>query len=127
MVRMSQAEYDRLMARREWQGKRSGPSKAVEEESQLQRDAEEYLDQIGVWWKHDRDSRKERPGIPDLIICQEGEFVGVELKSREGKVTKEQRDEMAVIRKNGGRTWVARSMDEFREKFSTKANERWPK
>ena len=101
--------------------------KAVEEERDLQRDCENWLDSSMVWWKHDRNSKGERPGIPDLIMCYCGNFVACELKSKNGKVEPCQRDEMAVIRKTGGRTFVARSLEEFMRKLTDGVNEEWPR
>lgn len=101
-------------------------SKAVEEERDLQIAGEKWLNENEIYFKHDNDSRKERPGIPDLLICYFG-FVGAEAKSRTGKLKPDQRDEMARIRKSGGRTFVFRSLEELIYKLRHKVNENYPR
>ncbi len=54
-------------------------------------------------------------GIPDLLICLDGMFVGVELKTATGKTTKIQDYTLAKIAAAGGRTAVARSVEEVHE------------
>ncbi len=47
---------------------------------------------------HDEDSRKNRPGFPDLVMAREGRTIFAELKSQRGRVRPEQQrwlDELA--------------------------------
>lgn len=52
------------------------------------------------------------PGIPDLLICVEGRFVGIEMKERLGRTTRMQEYHLQKIRDAGGRAVVARTWDE---------------
>ncbi len=54
-------------------------------------------------------------GIPDLLVCLDGMFVGVELKTDKGKTSKIQDYTLAKIAAAGGKTAVARSVEEVRE------------
>ena len=128
--RWTQQQLDRHLANKrvsELDALEMPASKAVEEERDLQRQCENWLNDQGIWWDHDPDSRGKRPGIPDLKICYQGAFVVAELKSRTGKVKPDQQKEMAVIRKNKGRTFIARSLDEFIYKLTNEINEDRPR
>lgn len=49
-----------------------------------------------------------RSGIPDIIVCHKGHFLGVECKAGFNKPTALQEREMAAIHKAGGSAMVVR-------------------
>lgn len=98
---------------------------AEKREVNLQLACEAWLNEKEIWWFHDNDSRKNRDGIPDLIICYGGRFVVCELKSADGKVKPSQKREMARIRRSGGRTFIARSLEEFIGKLVNGTSEQY--
>ena len=49
-----------------------------------------------------------RAGIPDIIICYKGKFLGVECKAGYNKPSALQEREMAAIHKAGGAAMVVR-------------------
>lgn len=49
-----------------------------------------------------------RSGIPDIIVCHKGRFLGVECKAGYNKPTALQEREMAEIHKAGGSAMVVR-------------------
>lgn len=53
-------------------------------------------------------------GIPDLILCVEGKFVAIELKTIKGQTTKLQEYTMDKIRNAGGTAWICRSVKDVR-------------
>ena len=59
----------------------------------------------------------EPVGIPDLILCVNGMFVGVELKTYEGKVSKLQEVQGQRIEKAGGKFMIIRSAREFEKQM----------
>jgi hypothetical protein len=69
----------------------------------------------GVWFMHlnAESHRYLRPGIPDLIVCIQGRFYGIELKVPKGRVRPEQKQEMESIEASGGQTHVLRSTQEL--------------
>lgn len=116
----------RLAANRGDLPRRRDRSQDEEREADLQRAAEGWLDFRLIYYHHDRDRRGDEAGVPDLLICHEGQFVAVELKAKRGKLRPEQLQAMAAIRRAGGRVFVARSLEEFIRKLNTQANERNP-
>ena len=53
-----------------------------------------------------------KAGIPDLLVCYKGQFLGLELKTDVGVVSKLQIAHMEKIRKAGGRTLLLRPKNE---------------
>lgn len=49
-----------------------------------------------------------RSGVPDIVVCHKGRFLGVECKAGYNKPTALQEMEMSKIRKAGGETLVVR-------------------
>ena len=50
----------------------------------------------------------QRSGVPDLLICYKGKFIGIELKAEKGKVSELQDRELRQIRDAGGMGFVVR-------------------
>ena len=79
-ARWSREEYNNYMMTKRIEEERAKgkinnkkvPSRAALDERSLQKSCEHWLNERGLWWKHDRRSKGERIGIPDLIICFEG-------------------------------------------------------
>jgi hypothetical protein len=51
-------------------------------------------------------------GLPDIICCVGGKFVGLEVKTPDGKLSKLQEVALAKINAAGGLAMVVRSVDE---------------
>jgi len=63
-----------------------------------------YLDSIGAWHFSPSMTGFGKSGVPDIVACCCGSFIGIEVK-REGKLpTKLQERRMAEISKAGGLT-----------------------
>jgi hypothetical protein len=56
-----------------------------------------------------------RAGVPDIIACLQGRFVGIEVKSEKGKLSDLQKLNIQQIREAGGIAFVARSVGEVEE------------
>lgn len=71
--------------------------------------------------------RFTRAGIPDLIVCVNGYFIAVELKTETGKPTKLQEWNIDQIKESGGHATVLRpnQFDEF--KYFIQEVKRWPR
>lgn len=54
-------------------------------------------------------------GIPDVICCYKGHFVGFEVKTDKGQPTELQKATIEKIQNSGGTAVVVRSVDEVRE------------
>lgn len=53
-----------------------------------------------------------RSGIPDLIVCYKGNFIGVELKTDIGRPSSLQIAHINLINKSGGRALILRPNNE---------------
>lgn len=51
-------------------------------------------------------SQKSISGTPDILMCINGKFVAMELKSEEGKASPLQERNLNVIRRSGGSAFV---------------------
>ncbi len=76
-----------------------------------------YLIAQGAWVLKTWGGGYQRSGIPDLIVCYKGKFLGLELKSEGCKPTMLQLYELDQIQKAGGIGTVLKPSDfeEFKE------------
>jgi hypothetical protein len=81
-------------------------------ENSLQIRAESYLKKLGIYYVHLKNAKKNRKGIPDLLICLNGRFVGVELKTKTG-LTPEQKAEREKIIFSGGKYFIIQTLEDF--------------
>lgn len=66
-----------------------------------------------------------KSGVPDIIVCYRGLFLGIECKAGKGKTTALQEREMARIREAGGSTLVIRedNINELQEWLDARSND----
>ena len=65
-------------------------------------------------------SQYQEAGIPDIIGCVDGRFVGIEVKTPTGRVSKAQELQLRKLKAAGGIVGVARSVEEAMELVATK-------
>jgi len=53
-------------------------------------------------------------GVPDILTCVNGVFVGIEVKSEKGITSVLQLRNMDAIKQSGGVSFVARSVDDVK-------------
>lgn len=62
-----------------------------------------YLKELGAWFlKYWGGAAYTKSGIPDLIVCIHGRFMGLEVKAPKGEPTELQLYNLEKIRKAGG-------------------------
>lgn len=61
-----------------------------------------FLDGIGAWTLKTYSNGVQRAGVPDLLCCVNGYFVGIEVKSEKGKPSALQIWNIEKIREAGG-------------------------
>lgn len=66
-------------------------------EARFQSDLIKVLDDLGWWWWHDQDSRRNKAGLPDLILIRPPRLVFVELKRQQGRRRKAQITVLALL------------------------------
>ena len=90
-------------------------------EKDFQLKVEKFLTDKGIYWvKYWGGGHFTRSGVPDLLCCIGGRFVGVELKTDDGKVSELQQYNIDKIIQSGGVALVLRP-DEF-EEFKSMVN-----
>lgn len=97
----------------------------------------EYLNTLsdGFFWKNNsvgvydpvkkiyRKSRNKFAinGVSDILGCWRGKFVAIEVKSKRGRLTDGQQSFLMRIQENGGIAFVARGVNEVKEKLKCEA------
>lgn len=61
-----------------------------------------FLSEQGCWTLKTWSNGVQRAGVPDLLVCCNGNFVGVELKAPNGKVSEIQKWNLNKIKESGG-------------------------
>ena len=75
---------------------------ALTPEAKVKKKVKEILDQMGVYHFSPMQNGMGRAGIPDIIGCLEGQFLGIECKAGKGKTTALQERELNRILNAGG-------------------------
>lgn len=73
------------------------------------RQVERILTERSAWWVKTHGDAMQRRGIPDLFVCIDGRFVGLEGKQKGEHPTPLQRYTLDQIKKAGGIAEVVRS------------------
>lgn len=71
-------------------------------EKQFENKIRQYLKYKGCWILKTWSNGIQRDGVPDLLVCCNGLFIGVELKAPKGKPSELQLWNIDQIRKAGG-------------------------
>ena len=72
------------------------------EEKKFENKVKKYLSSIDAYYFKVWGGGFQQSGIPDVICCKNGIFIGIELKSSNGKPTELQKYNIKQINKNGG-------------------------
>lgn len=76
------------------------------QEKNLENRVKKFLKDEGCWYLKTWGGGMQRSGIPDLLICCNGFFVGVELKAEDGKPSDLQLWNIRKINASGGVAFV---------------------
>ena len=71
-------------------------------EKQFETQVKDFLKSKGCWVLKTWSNGVQRQGVPDLLVCFDGFFLGVELKNETGKPSALQLWNIDEIRKSGG-------------------------
>jgi Holliday junction resolvase len=71
-------------------------------ESQFQQKVIQFLKSIGAYHVKIWGGGFQKAGIPDLLVCYKGKFIGIELKTDKGKASVLQKYNISKIQKAGG-------------------------
>jgi hypothetical protein len=77
-------------------------------EGAVKANVKKILDGLGIYHFSPYMAGMGRAGVPDIIACGKGHFIGIECKAGKGKPTALQDRELNAIAAAGGYTFVAR-------------------
>lgn len=80
-------------------------------EADLQRAVIDLIRWLGLAYFHDNDSRRNRAGFPDLVVCGTQGFIFRELKSETGRLRPEQLDWLSRLNLGGADAAIWRPAD----------------
>ena len=85
-------------------------------EKQFEQQVKAFLREQGCWTLKTWSNGIQREGVPDLLVCCNGYFLGIELKSETGKPSELQKWNIRKIRDSGGFACVLRphQFEEFK-------------
>jgi hypothetical protein len=72
----------------------------------------QLLDTVGIFHWNAWGGPMSPKGVPDLICCQNGRMIGIEVKTPHGRVSPEQEEFIRRINEAGGLALVVRSLDD---------------
>jgi hypothetical protein len=81
---------------------------ALTPEAKVKAAVKKLLDEFRIYHFSPFMAGMGRAGVPDIIACHNGKFLGIECKAGKGKVTALQERELDAIDAAGGFTFVAR-------------------
>lgn len=91
-------------------------------EKHIENQIKRYLDRIGVWYMKVHGSMYQKAGVPDIIACVNGKFVGIEVKRPGGIVSPLQQLNIDDINRCGGVAFVAYSVEDVRREIEKLRN-----
>ena len=71
-------------------------------EKQFEGKVKSFLKKQGCWVLKTWSNGIQRSGVPDLLVCCNGYFLGIELKAENGRPTELQKWNIEKIKKAGG-------------------------
>lgn len=77
-------------------------------ETKVKRAVVKILDKHGAYHFFPATHGYGRSGVPDIVACHNGQFIGIECKAGKGTTTALQERELKLIEKAGGVTFVIR-------------------
>lgn len=75
-------------------------------EKNFENKIKDFLDEQGTWYVKFFANRMTKEGIPDILACINGYFVGIEVKAQNGKPSDLQLYHCEKIRKSGGFAFI---------------------
>jgi len=91
--------------------------KKKQEETKLQKAIQEYLKSLGAYCFKVHGSVYMRAGIPDIIVCHCGHFIGIEVKDGNNTPSALQEAHGRQIKKAQGIFIVAYSVEDVRKEL----------
>jgi len=84
-------------------------------EKQIENKIKRFLAEQGAYYFKHFGCKFSKAGVPDIIACLHGKFLGIEVKREDGKLSELQKINLEQIRDAGGIGIVARSVEDIKE------------
>lgn len=84
-------------------------------EKNIENKIKAYLKNKGAYYVKYFGNQFSQVGVPDILACYKGRFIGIEVKNKRGKTSPLQDYNIASIKRAGGISLVARSVNEVTE------------
>jgi len=84
-------------------------------ESKVKKEVTNYLKELGAYYFFPVTSGFGRSGVPDIVACLNGKFVGIECKAGDNQPTALQVKNLKAIRSAGGLSFCVNSVKVLRE------------
>lgn len=88
-----------------------------QEETKLQKEIQKYLKSLGAYCFKVHGSIYMRAGIPDIIVCHKGHFIGIEVKDGDNTTSALQLAHGQLIQKAKGIFIIAYSVGDVRKEL----------
>jgi pantoate kinase len=86
-------------------------------EAKVKEKIKKILKEHGAWYAMPMGTGYGNSGVPDFLVCLNGEFLAIEAKAGKGIPTALQEKNLRDIKVSGGYAWVVNeeNLDEFKE------------
>lgn len=81
-------------------------------EKNIENKIKKYLKSKGAYYFKHHGNQFSQVGVPDIIVCYKGRFIGIEVKNETGKTSPLQDINLKMINDNGGIGIVARKVED---------------
>jgi Holliday junction resolvase len=88
------------------------------QEKKIESQIKGHLRWIGAYVVKHHGSRFSQAGVPDLLVCYKGRFIGIEVKAPDGKPSELQLHHIEQIKKAGGIGFITDNLKETRDKLN---------
>ena len=85
------------------------------QETKLQKKVQDYIESIGGYCFKVHGSAYMKSGIPDVIVCYKGYFIGIECKIGKNKMSSLQEEHRDMIVRAGGIHILAYKLDDVKQ------------
>jgi len=84
-------------------------------EKSIENKIKSYLKSVGAYYVKYHGNQFSQVGVPDILACYKGYFIGIEVKNETGKTSPLQDVNIELIKEAGGISFVARSVEDVRK------------
>ena len=88
-------------------------------EKTIENQIKKYLNSLGAYYFKHHGNQYSQVGVPDIIACYKGRFIGIEVKNEKGKTTPLQDINLSMINRCGGIGVIARSVEDVKQVIET--------